>query len=494
MYSLGLVAAASFLITYFLTPWVRAWFVRRGWVDKADGERKIHSLPIPRSGGVIIACAYLASYAILAVLHLHGWAILHLDLGLVFSVLPATAIVFVIGLVDDVKGLRALTKLIGQIVASLVAFIGGLHVSALHWHALGGWWLSLPLTLFWLLLCTNAFNFIDGVDGLSSGLGLCATLTLICAALLSHNFPLLLATVPLAGALIGFLLFNFNPASVYLGDSGSYLVGFLLGCYSIVWSQKSATMLGLLAPLMAFSVPLFDVTLVVLRRFLRAKSIFSADRLHIHHRLLERGFAPRQVVLVLCSAGGIAAALALLSTMNNMYAGFVLLLFCGVSWFGIKNLRYQEVCLASRIASPAAFRQSLLSETILQTTREHLKAADTPGNYWKVVKTMASELGFCRVWMTLESVEFFESVDTDDSIPSWTITIPLDGGGHIGLAHRFEKTITVVTLASLTDLLRTCLVPGTVHRPGMELVAALPPLRKAASGKRSFASSPASIR
>jgi UDP-GlcNAc:undecaprenyl-phosphate GlcNAc-1-phosphate transferase len=487
MYSLGIVATASVVIAYLVTPVIRDWFVRCGWTDKPDGERKIHALPIPRCGGVIIVFACLAAYAILSVLHLSGWTNLSLDMGLIVSVLPGTVIVFAVGLVDDVKGLHAWTKFIWQIAASAIVFIGGLHVGALSWHALDRWWLSLPLTVFWLLLCTNAFNLIDGVDGLSSGLGLCATLTLICAALLGHNFPLLLATVPLAGALLGFLPFNFNPASVFLGDCGSYMIGFLLGCYSIVWSEKSATMLGLVAPLMAFAVPVFDVAVVVLRRLLRAKSIFSADRLHIHHRLLERGLAPRNVVLVLYGAAIVAAGIALLSTvLKTSYAGFVLLLFCGVTWFGIKNVGYQELNLAGRIASLTAFRQSLRAQSVLQTAREHLNAADNPAAYWRVVRTTVSELGFCGAWMTLDGMTFFESFEKGDSIPSWTIMIPLGDGGRVELAHRFEEAVSAMTLTALVDLLRTGITLRSEEKletQDMEAeAAALRPLRKAASG------------
>jgi UDP-GlcNAc:undecaprenyl-phosphate/decaprenyl-phosphate GlcNAc-1-phosphate transferase len=322
MYSLGLVAVVSVLLAYSLTPFLRVWFVERGWVDKPDGDRKLHVLPIPRAGGAVIAVAYLASYAILAALHLRGWSSLHLDFGLVLAVLPGGALVFMIGLLDDTKGLPPLMKLSAQMVACMVAFIGGVHVGLPHWFGAGAWWFGLPTTVFWLLLCTNAFNLIDGMDGLSGGLGLFALLTLICYALLGNNFPLLLATVPLAGALLGFLPFNLNPASVYLGDSGSYMIGFALGCFAAVWSEKSATLLGIAAPLMALAVPLVDVVLVVVRRFLRRKPIFSADRLHIHHRLLERGLTPRRVVLVLYGTACIGAVLALLSTvLNNAYVG-----------------------------------------------------------------------------------------------------------------------------------------------------------------------------
>jgi UDP-GlcNAc:undecaprenyl-phosphate GlcNAc-1-phosphate transferase len=465
MYSLGLVAIVSVLLAFCLTPFVRAWFVGRGWVDKADGDRKVQVLPIPRAGGAVIAMSYLASYAILAALHLRGWASFHLDFGLVLTVLPGGALVFIIGLLDDTKGLRPLLKFSAQIVACLAAFIGGVHVGVLHWFAAGTWWLSLPVTLFWLLLCTNAFNLIDGMDGLSGGLGLFALLTLICYALLGNNFPLLLATVPLAGALLGFLPFNLNPASVYLGDSGSYMIGFALGCFAAVWSQKSATVFGITAPLMALAVPLVDVGLVVFRRFLLQKPIFNADRLHIHHGLLKRGLTPRRVLLVLYGTACIGAVLALLSTVrNSAHAGFLLLLFCGLACVGIKYLGYLEFNTASRMAFRGTFRQVLRSEMILQTTWAHLHAANTPAASWQVLKTTAAELGFCSVGMKLGDLEFFESFDVADSAPLWTITIPLKGRGRIELAHRFENDVTVPSVVPLTDLLNRCLSLGIGQR------------------------------
>src|SRR5439155_4205751 len=142
------------------------------------------------------------------------------------------------------------------------------------------WW-SLPVTLFWLVLCTNAFNLIDGVDGLAAGLGLFATLTMLVAALAQNNVALAVATAPLAGCLLGFLRYNFNPASVFLGDSGSLLIGFLLGCYGVIWSQKSVTMLGMAAPAMVLAFPLLEVALSVARRFLHNEPIFAGDRGHI---------------------------------------------------------------------------------------------------------------------------------------------------------------------------------------------------------------------
>ena len=176
-------------------------------------------------------------------------------------------------------------------------------------------WLGLAVTALWLVGCSNAFNLIDGVDGLAVGAGLFATVTILLGALLNGNVRLALATMPLAGALAGFLRYNFNPASVFLGDSGSLTVGFLLGCYGVLWSQKSATMLGMTAPLMALAVPLIDTGVAVARRFLRGQPIFSADARHIHHRLLARGLTPRKVALLLYGACGVAAGLSLVGSV-----------------------------------------------------------------------------------------------------------------------------------------------------------------------------------
>lgn len=176
MYPLALVAAVAAVLAYSLTPALRDWFVRGGWVDRPDGNRKKHPLPIPRAGGAIIAVSYVASCVFLAALHSVRVVAFHLDFTLVLAVLPGAALVFIIGLLDDTKGLSPWLKLSAQIVACLAVFFGGVHVTILHRLGVDDWRLSLPLTLFWLLLCTNAFNLIDGMDGLSGGLGLFACL------------------------------------------------------------------------------------------------------------------------------------------------------------------------------------------------------------------------------------------------------------------------------------------------------------------------------
>src|SRR5712692_312642 len=265
MYSFLFLAAISSVICLLLTPLCRDIFLRAGLLDQPDHVRKTHAKAIPRIGGIPIAIAYVGSFGLLLVSPFHSGSVLEQYLPLVWKLLPAVGLIFATGLIDDLIGLKSWQKLLGQVAAALCAYWGGVQVPGIAGH-LTHTVLSLPLTVAWLVICANAFNLIDGVDGLATGLGLFATLTMLVAGLVQNNAPLALATAPLAGALLGFLRYNFNPASIFLGDCGSLSIGFLLGCYGVIWSQKSATMLGMTAPLMALSIPLLDTCLAVGRR------------------------------------------------------------------------------------------------------------------------------------------------------------------------------------------------------------------------------------
>ena len=185
--------------------------------------------------------------------------------------------IFATGIIDDLFGLKPWQKLIGQFGGATLAYFAGIRVLIVVGVATQDWW-SYPATILWLLVCTNAFNLVDGMDGLAGGIGLFSTLTIFIASLVHQSPALALATVPLAGCLLGFLCYNFNPATIFLGDSGSLSIGFLLGCFGIIWTQKSATLLGMTAPLMALSIPLLDTCLCIVRRALKRQPIFSPDR------------------------------------------------------------------------------------------------------------------------------------------------------------------------------------------------------------------------
>lgn len=329
------LGTSGFLLTLCITPLFRELFRRLGIIDRPDQLRKIHLTPVPRAGGAAIAFAYgLVSMA--------GYLFFR-PVALFPPSLPIAAgalIMLATGLIDDARGLGARTKLTMSLAAGLVAWMGGVRVTGVAGFEMP-LWASLLITLAWLACCTNAFNLIDGLDGLSTGLGLLATLTMVVAGLLQHNSPLVILTVPLAGCLIAFLRYNFNPASVFLGDSGSLLIGFLLGCYGAVWSQKAATLIGVLAPMVALAVPLLDTVLAVVRRAMRGQHIFQADREHVHHRLLDMGFTHQGAVMLLYGACSIAAVLALVYSMYDQgrVAGAVVLAFSIASWILLSRLQ-----------------------------------------------------------------------------------------------------------------------------------------------------------
>ena len=190
------------------------------------------------------------------------------------------------------------------------------------------------------------------------GLGLFAAATTLIAALLQSNVPLALATAPLVGALLGFLRYNFNPATIFLGDSGSLFLGFLLGCYGVLWSQKSATILGMTAPLLVLFIPLLDTALVIVRRFLRRQPIFTGDRGHIHHKLLERGFARRRVAPLY--AASVVGAVCSIAIMQAQFSVIVIVFFGLLLFIGVWCLGYAEFGIATRMSSRELSAASLI--------------------------------------------------------------------------------------------------------------------------------------
>jgi len=277
---LWLAAGKGFLTSLILTPVVRDIFRAYNVVDR-PGRRKVHAYPIPRVGGLPIAIGYTIAL----------WSLMSDGSGVpsdwIWKLLPGAAIMFATGLIDDFFSIRPAVKLLGEIAAAGAVYASGLRIQGMGDYSLPGW-LSLPLTVFWLLLATNAQNLIDGLDGLCTGMGFFATVTFVCAGLIQTNAALVSLALPLGGVLLGFLFYNFNPATVFLGDSGALTVGFLLGCFGLVWTEQGTGLFGTLVPILAMIIPMMDLSLSIVRRSLRGQPIFAADRGHIHHKLLDR--------------------------------------------------------------------------------------------------------------------------------------------------------------------------------------------------------------
>jgi UDP-GlcNAc:undecaprenyl-phosphate GlcNAc-1-phosphate transferase len=457
MYSFLFLAASSLTICLALTPLCRDLFRRAGLLDRPDRRRKIHERPVPRVGGIPIAAAYAGSFLLLLRSPFLAGSVLSLHLALVWKLLPAAGVIFVTGLVDDLIGLKSWQKLFGQMAAALCAYWGGVQVMGIAGHLTDSWW-SLPLTLIWLVGCANAFNLIDGVDGLATGLGLFATLASLLAALAQGNVALALAIMPLAGALLGFLRYNFNPASIFLGDSGSLLVGFLLGCYGVLWSQRSASFLAMTAPLMALAIPILDVILSIARRFLRRAPIFGADRGHIHHRLLDRGLSPRRVALLLYAVGGLGALFSLLASLAHPRLAIVILAIFGAATFlFVRNLEYVEFTVARNILLGGAFRELLGAHIHLRNLETSLAAASTPNDCWTAIRDACSHLGFHRVRVHLLGEVYQEQFDSNDGSPGWTVRIPLSEEDYVNCSRQVECAVSVAGIAAFADLLGTTL-------------------------------------
>jgi UDP-GlcNAc:undecaprenyl-phosphate GlcNAc-1-phosphate transferase len=454
MFSILLVLAVSFLISWVATPLCRDLCLRHGWVDHPDGNRKTHQRAAPRTGGVAIMLSFAVALSLLIASPLTGGAVVKQGFPLVWRLLPAPALIFASGLLDDLFGLRPWQKLPGQAAGAGLACWAGIRIQALGGYPLPSW-STLPLTALWLVACVNAFNLIDGLDGLAAGLGLFATLTTFAAALLQQNFELAIATVPLSGALLGFLRYNFSPATIFLGDCGSQTVGFLLGCYGVLWSQKATTLLGMTAPVMALSIPLLDTALSVARRLLGGRPIFRADRGHIHHRLLDRGLTPRRATLILYAGAGVGATLAvLLSLLHHQYSGIVILLFCGLAWAGIQHLGYVEFEEARRMLFGGLFRHLLSARVSMRQFEERLAKAGSLEESWDLIRSAGAELGFTNSLLRLDgSIRECQS-DPAAASQCWELRIPLEGADYAQFLVPFQAPVQAMTLTSFAELVR----------------------------------------
>ncbi|MCU1233190.1 MAG: glycosyl transferase, family 4 [Candidatus Solibacter sp.] len=456
MSSIILVTAIAFALSLLFTRLVRDGSLRLGLVDLPDQRRKTHLRAVPRTGGVAIVAAYLVAYALLLNIPSPVGAIVHSGLPFFWRLLPATGAIFLTGLLDDVFHLKPWWKLAGQVGAGGLAYAGGLRIADFHGYSHFGW-LSLPLTIGWLVLCSNAFNLIDGIDGLATGVGVVAGLTTLIAALLQGNIPLALAVGPLIGALCAFLFYNFNPASIFLGDSGSLLIGFLLGAYGIIWSQKSATMLGMAGPTMALALPLLEVGLSVFRRFLRNEPIFTADRGHIHHRLLDLGFTPRRAALMLYAACSIGAALSLLqSVVQNRLAGAVVLLFAACACGGIQYLGYVEFNATRRFLW-AGLRPMLSAHVKLEAFERSLADSSSLAECWQSLEMGARELGYSRVEGELSGQAFGNSVPRRSHAAFWQMRLNLPDHDFVNITQREGAAEQPVLLIPFVEIVRRVL-------------------------------------
>jgi len=389
---------ASSCLSLLLTWFVRNLALKRGWVSTPRSARHLHKNPIPHFGGVAVYIAFVATtVAVMTARYLIGSPMGWLSPRTLLVIVGPATLIFVLGLLDDIFDIRPFSKFAVQIAAAMMLYASGLRIMVapvFGTRPLGAL-ASLALTVVWVVWITNAFNLIDGMDGLAAGSALLSTIVIFLNALLAGNLLTLFFTAALAGAVLGFLRFNFNPATIFLGDCGSLFIGFVLAALAIP-GTKSPTVVAVAIPVVALGLPVVDTFLSVIRRFLSGRPLFSADREHIHHKLLEKGLSQRQVVLVLYGVSALFGLFSLfLKFPSGRIDGTVLVVLGSVLFFGIQRLGYVEMFELRRVAiRTLEQRQVIINNLSLRRASRQLAEVSDPRGIARVVQAAFENNGF----------------------------------------------------------------------------------------------------
>lgn len=312
-------------ISVIITPFVIRLAVKIGAMDVPKDNRRVHKVPIPLIGGLAIYFSFTVV------------VILFMDLNKqIIGLLLGGTFITAAGLVDDLKPLKPKMKLILQIISAIILVLFGISVKyvtnpfdkGMSMADIGIF--SIPATIFWIVGVTNAFNLIDGLDGLAAGVASISCITLFIVSILNNRLVPAMLTAALAGGTIGFIPYNFNPAKIFMGDTGAQFLGFILAAISIQGAIKSAAAIAIAVPILALGLPIYDTLMAIFRRFLNKKPVMQADREHLHHKLLDMGLNQRQAVLILYVISALLGLSAIFATeLSDVQSFFVLIsVFC----------------------------------------------------------------------------------------------------------------------------------------------------------------------
>ena len=451
----------SFLAALLLTPVVRRKATDWGAVAMPDNGRHIHAKPTPRLGGVAIYLAFVATLACVPLMTNMVGDIFRANLPRLLMLLVPATLIFLFGVYDDFRNLGAPEKLVVETIAAAMVFAGGFRIENIsspfggHWHL--PLWLSFVLTAVWIICITNAFNLIDGIDGLAAGASVFALLSILVFSVAQGNPEISQLAVVLIGAALGFLRFNFNPATIFLGDSGSLFLGFMAAALSLAGSQKGSTIVAIAIPLVSFGLPVTEAGLSLARRFVSGQSLLAGDRGHIHHKLLQHGLSQRQAAILLYAVCALFSlfGLMLLNPQRSLAASVFFVLGVGIV-FGVQRLRYAEFAeLGNQIKQGVTQRRRSLAVNVkVRRASEDLSKVQTSPQLFAALETMLETNEFDSavlalkgvagpsqaVWSWQKSVEdFFE----DQNLPRWALSVPLtdEAGEEIG-AITFHRSLS----------------------------------------------------
>ena len=305
-FSLILAFVVAFVISYATTPFVKELAKKVGAIDVPRDKRRVHKKPMPLLGGLAIFYGFIVSVLCFS----------DINIG-VRGMILGSLIIVITGIFDDIYSLHPLIKLGGQIIAAIVVALHGVVIYRLSIPTvispsgvLEFGMFAVPITVVWIVAVTNAVNLIDGLDGLAAGVSSIASMTLFCIALIASENNIAFITAALAGACFGFLPYNFNPAKIFMGDTGAMLLGYILSTVSIMGVFKAYAVISFIVPFLVLGLPLFDTGFAIFRRVKNHKPIMGADRGHLHHKLLDMGFSQKQTVGILyliCTVLGLSA-------------------------------------------------------------------------------------------------------------------------------------------------------------------------------------------
>ncbi|PAV31305.1 undecaprenyl-phosphate alpha-N-acetylglucosaminyl 1-phosphate transferase [Virgibacillus profundi] len=310
----------SFVTTILLTPAVKKIAVKIGAVDYPN-QRKVHKKVMPRLGGLSIYISFVLWLIIFEPSNVYIWPLI-----------VGGTIIMAVGLLDDLYELSAKVKLLGQLAAAVTVVLGGIQIDFINLPFDGklefGMW-TIPITILWIVGVTNAINLIDGLDGLAAGVSAIALLTISGLAITMGNSLAIFAGLILLGSTLGFLVYNFHPAKIFLGDTGSLFLGFMISVLAIL-GFKNVTMFSIIVPMIILAIPISDTFFAMVRRLIQKKPISSPDKLHLHHCLIDLGYSHRSTVLIIYFLSALFGIAAIIFTKATLWISLVVLIALAV--------------------------------------------------------------------------------------------------------------------------------------------------------------------
>ncbi len=452
----------TYLIVYFGTVMVAMFLVPivsrlAKWYRLLDapGPRKVHKVPIPRIGGIVFVVSTLALVLPVFLLN-NNISQSFRDSQTKFIVLLVGAgFIFTVGLIDDLRSIRGCIKLLCLVAASLAICASGATLSSISvgtWFTLETGLAAWPLTVLWIVIITVCMGVIDGLDGLAAGIAAIVCGTLVLMALWSGQAAMAVLMLALLGSVTGFLFFNFYPAKIFMGDGGSMFLGFLIGAGSIVFQTKTHTLIGLAIPFLVMGVPILDTGLVIIgRRFIERRSIFSPDRKHLHHRLLDLGLHHRTVVIVIYAVTAISASIGVLMLTVESGSSFGLLIFGLLLLFSmfayLHGRRFCEVVVALK-RNLTIKHSSMKDRHTFEMAQVRMRESTSFQEWWETVCTMGKKMNFQKIGLWdcgngryVRTCMWNVSDDKFKTDKTAKFTLPIRGNGLAGWEIRAHTSV-----------------------------------------------------